>query len=263
MYSLEINFLKDRPGYLKESESKVKQKVDLGNLTPIYIGVGVGVFLPAVAGLAMLFLQLKTGELTQTIGQIEAETKALDTKIGNIQKIKGESKRIQGETTALVTVFDQIRPWSAMLQDLRDRIPARVQIENIKHIPVDLRKISAQKTDAPKNLPGDIEIEGFARTFADVNDFLLSVEQSKFLDGATSKIANAELVDAPKEAFTIPKNNQSGQDKIQPPKVVKYTIKASLSNEPASDLIQELERKGSLGLVTRLRNIQKIGVIAK
>jgi type IV pilus assembly protein PilN len=32
---------------------------------------------------------------------------------------------------------------------------------------------------------------------------------------------------------------------------------------PASDLIQELEKKGTVGLVDRLRNIKKVGVIAQ
>ena len=52
--------------------------------------------------------------------------------MGDIKQKEAEITAIKTETQALVSVFDQIKPWSAMLQVLRDRIPARVRIESIK-----------------------------------------------------------------------------------------------------------------------------------
>jgi type IV pilus assembly protein PilN len=45
------------------------------------------------------------------------------------------------------------------------------------------------------------------------------------------------------------------------PKTVTYTIQTSLKRVPATDLMRELERKGAVGLVTRLRSLQQQQVI--
>ncbi|MDZ7961323.1 MAG: PilN domain-containing protein [Aulosira sp. DedQUE10] len=263
MYSLDINFLKDRPNYQNTATKKVRVKIQLpvGNLTPLYVGVAIGICLPTLAGGAWWLLQAKNAELEQKIAQLDQENKRLDTEIGNINKIKEETNKIKGETQALVTVFDQIRPWSAMLQDLRDRIPARVQIETIKQIPP-LPPSQVQPAGTPAGNPaGGIEINGMARSFNDVNDFLLTLQQSRFLKSSESKIKTAELVNAP----LPPSADGSAKNgvPIPPPQVVKYTIQSSLSDVPASELIRELEQKGTVGLVTRIRSIQKTGVISK
>ncbi|MBN3899649.1 MAG: PilN domain-containing protein [Nostoc sp. NOS(2021)] len=258
MYSLDVNFLKDRPAFQKKPERKggIALNFPAGNLIPVYVGVGLGVGLPVLLGVAWWFLQGKIVELEGTVAQLDQESKRLDTEIGNITKIKAETNGIKGETQALVSVFDQIRPWSAMLQDLRDRTPAAVQIENIKQIP----PVPAVVGQPPNNPAGGLEINGLARSFNDVNDFLLILQQSQFLKSTESRILTATLVDAP-----LPPG--AGQPTtgviIKPPQVVKYTIQSSMSDVPASELIQELEKKGTVGLVTRIRSMQQTGVIPK
>jgi type IV pilus assembly protein PilN len=106
-----------------------------------------------------------------------------------------------------------------------------------------------------------LEISGFAISYSLVNDFSLSLQQSKFLN--ETKIIKAELVDATAITGFIPPKTEKANATIKPPQVVKYTIKAGLSSVPASDLIPELEKKGTVGLVDRLRNIKKVGVIGK
>ena len=269
MYSLDINFLKDRPEYQKQIATKVeKSPIQLGNLIPVYIGVGVGLVFPALIFIGLSILEGKTAEVTQEIAKLEEEGKSLDSKIANISKIKAESAGIRTQNKALVTVFDQIRPWSAMLQDLRDRIPSKVQIETIKQIaaPLPSREVVAatpSKTNTNTNTAGFLEISGFAISYALVNDFALSLGQSKFLNPEETKIITAELVDAPTVTGFLPPKGGKSNEKIKPIQVVKYTIKTGLSSVPASDLIQELEKKGTVGLVDRLRNIKKVGVIAQ
>jgi type IV pilus assembly protein PilN len=266
VYSLDINFLKDRPNYNKQPESKVKTKIDLGNLTPVYLGVGIGLVLPGLVFVVSLVLQDQNNKLAEQISKLEEEGKNLDIQVVNIKKLEQEAKKIQGETKALVTVFDQIRPWSAMLQDLRDRIPNSVQIETIKQLPAPAPAPAANPAPpgAPaNNSAGILEINGYARSYADVNDFLLSLGQSKFLNSGDNRITTAELVDAPAQTMTTQPTKDKPNGKVKLPQVVKYTIKASLNNVPASDLIRELEQKGSVGLVTRLRSIHKTGVISK
>jgi type IV pilus assembly protein PilN len=258
MYSLDVNFLKDRPAYQKKPERKggITLKLPTGNLTPVYLGVGLGIGLPVLLGVTWWLLQGKIVELEGTTAQLDQESKRLDTEIGNLNKIKAETIAVKGETQALVTVFDQIRPWSAMLQDLRDRIPTAVQIETIKQIP----PIAAVEGQPAPNPAGGLEITGLARSFNDVNDFLLSLQQSRFLKSTESRIITATLVDAP---LTPGAEQPPSGVIIKPPQVVKYTIQSSMSDVPASELIRELEKKGTVGLVTRIRSMQQTGVILK
>jgi len=276
MYSLDINFLKDRPLYQNTAIKKpgINLQLPVGNLTPLYVGVAIGICLPTVVGVSWWLLQAKNAELEQKVSQLDQESKRLDTEVANINKIKAETNKIKGETQTLVTVFDQIRPWSAMLQDLRERIPAQVQIENIKQIPPlppnPLQppvNPAVSPAGSPAGSPavnpavnpaGGIEINGLARSFNDVNDFLLTLQQSHFLKSSETKIKTAELVNLPLPISTTKKDVI-----IPPPQVVKYTIQSSLSDVPASELIRELEQKGTVGLVARIRSIQKTGVISK
>ncbi|MEA5575157.1 PilN domain-containing protein [Anabaena sp. UHCC 0451] len=265
MYSLDINFLKDRsPAEI--AEKPPRPPINVEELVPAFLGVGVGLCFPALVFGVLLFLNGQSAGLEQAIQKLEQEGKELDGKIADINKIKAETAGIKDQTQALVTVFDQIRPWSAMLQDFRDRIPANVQVENIKQIPPVLiannNSQPAKKDKPPINPAGLLEINGYARSFADVNDFLLSMGKSKLLNAAESRISTAELMDAPPITGAIPPETKS-EVKIKPPQVVKYTIKVSLSNVPASELMRELEQKGTVGLVDRIRSLQKTGAIAK
>ncbi|MEH2050325.1 PilN domain-containing protein [Nostoc sp.] len=258
MYSLDVNFLKDRPAYQKKPEGKggISLKFPTGDLTLVYVGVGIGVGLPVLLGVGWWLLQGKIVELEGTVAQLDQQSKQLDTEIGNLNKIKAETKSVKEETQALVTVFDQIRPWSAMLQDLRDRIPAAVQIKSIKQIP----PIAVVAGQPPNNPAGGLEITGLARSFNDVNDFLLSLQQSQFLKPTETRIITAGLVNAPlPPSVGQPTNGVI----IKPPQVVEYTIQSSMNDVPASELIRELEKKGTVGLVTRIRSIQQTGVILK
>ena len=259
MYSLDINFLKDRsPAELNENKP-VRPKADITEYTPALLGVGVGLSIPALVFGVLLFLQAQNAGLGQQIAKLEEENKNLDVKLADIKKIKDETTGIKEQTQALVTVFDQIRPWSAMLQDLRDRIPANVQLETIKQMPP---VIKANNTEDDSNNAGGLEITGYARSFADVNDFLLIMGKSKLFNPEKSKISTAELVDAPEITGAVQPETKT-EVKFKPPQVVKYTIKASLSPVPASQLIRDLEQKGTVGLVERIRNLQKTGAIAK
>lgn len=255
MYGLDVNFLKDRKPEPRESGKTRRAPINAGDLTPVYIGVAVGLALPIFVAGGWWFLQAKNTEIGEKNAQLEQQNQQLEAQIGSINKIKEETAKVKGETQALVTVFDQIRPWSAMLQDLRDRIPATVQIENIKQI----APTTAAEGQPPANPAGGVEITGFARTFNDVNDFLLTLQQSRFLKSTEGKITTAELVDAPLPSSPAPVNGVL----IKPPQIVKYTIQSSMSDVPASELTRELEQKGTIGLVSRIRSLQQTGVLSK
>lgn len=255
MYSLDINFLKDRPGSGKDNQNQKKKSVALpvGEMTPIYIGAAVALLLPALLGAALSYMQGQNATIDEKIAALEGEKQVLESKLGDINLKRQEIAAIKTETQALVSVFDQIRPWSAMLQVVRDRIPANVQIENIKQTAAEF----GGEGESTPHRAGGIEISGSARSFSDVNDFLLSLQQSPFFKSSEGKIVFAELVDAP-----IPQGIPEGVT-VRIPPIVKYTIVSKLSDVPASELMRELEQKGTVGLVARIRSLQRTGVIKK
>lgn len=253
MYSLDINFLKDRSSEDNPKPKKRNLTLTAGNMTPIYIGVAVAVFFPALLATVLWYVQSQNASIDEKIVQLEQENEKYESKLGDIKQITQETNLIKSETQALVSVFDQIRPWSAMLQVLRDRIPENVRIENVKQIAPE----NPEEGNSSPNPAGGIEISGTARSFNDVNDFLLSLQQSPFFKSRNGRIVTAELVDAqlppglPEEAI------------IKPDKIVKYTIETNLSDVPASELMRELEKKGTVGLVARIRSLQRTGVFQK
>ena len=268
MYSIDINFLKDRQEQKSDKRSGAgKTSISIGSLTPIYLGAAVGLIFPIGVAAGYLFLQSQNAQLENSVAAIDAELNRLGAQEENIKKIQAETTQVQAEARALATVFNQIRPWSAMLQDLRDRIPKGVQIETVEQTAAAAPQPTPQPTpQSGSNTPpptqptptaGGIKISGIARSFSDVNDFLLTLKQSAFLQPAETKIVTAELVDNPTAVPTY-----SGQAiKIKLPQVVRYTIESSVSNVPASEILRELERKGTFGLVTRIRMLQQRGVI--
>jgi type IV pilus assembly protein PilN len=263
VYSLDINFLKDRaPSPSPSGGTKVKTPASPGDFTPLYIGGAIAAFSLAIVGTGWWILQGQNDQLQQNIAQLEQENQKLEAEIGNINKIRQEITQVKSETQALVTVFDQIRPWSAILQDVRERIPSSVQLDNIKHVALQ-PPAQAASTPPPAGQPqaqpsqaGGIEIAGFARSFTDVNDFLVTLQQSRFLKAKEVRITNAELTEAPAPPGGLPQGAKL-------PKVVKYTIQSSLSDVPASELMRELEQKGTVGLVARIRSLQQTGALQR
>lgn len=295
MYSLDINFLKDRPEYKLDTGAKLsKARLPGSARTPLYLGLGVGLLLPTLVGIGWLILQSQNASLEKQVAQVDAQLNLLGIQEQELKKNQEQTQQINAETQALVTVFNQIKPWSAMLQDIRDRIPTAVQLENIKQIPLAAsvpassatakpaqpaaksvvaqpvtaaKKVAAQPATkpaaqpatlaevAPTNPTSMVEITGVARSFSDVNDFLITLQRSPFLKSTDTKIVKAELINNPIQLENSP------DVQLTLPQVVRYTIQSSLSETQASELLRELERKGTLGLVTRIRTLQQKGII--
>ncbi|MBD1861002.1 MULTISPECIES: PilN domain-containing protein [Trichocoleus] len=259
MYSLDVNFLNDRPEYRPDvGGGPSRPKAAPGSLVPLFLGVATGVFLPAVVLVLWLVLQNKNAELQTRIDQLNVQLGELQRADEKVAAINAQAGQIKAETDALATVFNQIKPWSAMLQDIRDRVPAGVQVSNI------------QQTDAPAATPQSpnpapkVEISGAARSFNDVNDFLLTLQKSPFLKASETQLVGADLRDNPTQIeVRQDRTPQSSTPDVQVklPQVVVYKIQTSLSDVPASELLRELDRKGAVGLVTRIRTLQQKGVI--
>jgi type IV pilus assembly protein PilN len=101
-----------------------------------------------------------------------------------------------------------------------------------------------------------IQIDGVAQSFNEVNGFILTLKKSPFFNPDETQLIDSSLVE---QSVQVTAGNQNTQSVTT--KSVKYTIQTSLKQVPAAELLRELERKGAVGLVTRLKSLQQQQVI--
>jgi type IV pilus assembly protein PilN len=264
MYSLDINFLNDRPEY-RPTEKEPRAKAPPGSMTPLIVGALVGILLPALVGGFWWFTGYRTSQLKKEEVSLDQDLQKLDAKEKEIQGIKAQIAQVNAEKQALVNVFNQIKPWSALLQDISDRVPEDVliaKIEQTEEQPKPATSGAAQpnaQATSPQPSIVKLEISGNAQSFDKVNDFLLTLQKSPFFDKDGTQLVKAELVE---HQLKLPaKTQQSATNvKYELPKWVEYTIETEINDIPADDpqLLKELDRKGAVGLVTRIRTLQTI-----
>ncbi|MEG3970241.1 PilN domain-containing protein [Microcoleus sp. T2B6] len=293
MYSLDINFLNDRPDYKPVAAAKSSAKKSSGGAKdqlPIY---GAVLFAFGINAAVMGAWWLATNEntsLTKKQEAIDQELAKLNTQANTIKAINAETDQVTAEYKALAGVFDQIKPWSAMLQDLSVRTPAGVQIAKIEQIdpspsPVAAAPPPPAATPAASPSPGaspspasptpaaappppvvpqqaaKVQISGIASTFAQVNDFMLLVQRSPFFLNTDTRLLAATLKDNPAQ---VQLRNQSAAGVTELPKlrkVVEYKIETTLSPTGASELLPELRSKQADGLAIRIETLQEKGVL--
>lgn len=264
MYSLDINFLKDR--YLETATRPSAfraRKERIWATEPLIIGAVIGLLLPIATVGFWLFWEIRTAQLNQNIAVIDEELNQLEAQQQRIQQIEGQIEQVNAGTSALASVFNQIKPWSAILQEIRDRTPNGVQISSIQQGETASSSSEADDEEQPEQpLPTtQVTISGIALSYSQVNDFLLTLQQSNFFNGEQTQLQSASSVDYPETELKKPENSESQNLTIELPQVVEYTIQTELSNQSASELLQELERQGAVGVVTRIRTLKEEGVI--
>jgi type IV pilus assembly protein PilN len=265
--------------------------------TPIYIGLGVGAaaILATAGGWLVLDQQAKTLQVKQA--ELDTQLGKLKTQETELAGLNGQIGQVEGESKALAGVFNSVRPWSAILQDFRESIPQGVQIQTIGQIAIVSPPVVAAaakpaalptpkdgsvlaKAITPPADPGTkptttpsptatinttsatnsaldapvtrLKVVGVAQSFNDVNNFILTLKKSAFFNPDDVQLVTANLV---QEGANI--NGST----VVPIKSVKYEIQTSLKQVPAPELLNDLERKGAIGLVTRLKSLQQQQVI--
>lgn len=266
MYSLDVNFLNDRPDIKpdKRRSGRAKPTISPDDRRPLYLGFGALIFFPVLAGTLWGILTLQNGDLERQQADLDTQLGNLEAEKKNLSSIQAEAKQATEEAQALASVFNQIKPWSAMTQDIRDRLPSSVQLAAITQQKVDLAAPTATTSGATAPVSGRIEIKGIANSFNDVNDFLLTLQQSNFLKADQTKVISAELGE--EKTLQLPEfpgmKREMGEFKApRLPRKVSFTIATAINEVPASELIRELDRKGAVGLVTRIEALKERGVI--
>lgn len=270
MYSLDINFLNDRPEYKPDTAKRAGGRVvgtAGGSRRPLWIGLAVGILPVLLAVGSWLFLQNTNSGLRERSTELESQLEELRRQQGELKRLQDQVKQARDEATALATVFNQVRPWSALMQDLQDRIPPNVQVTGVA-------QLSAQRPGAPQPSPSPtsptavppsiLEIVGSAASFDDVNDFLLMVQRSPLVDGKQVRIIEAKRETQVRtlQPLSLQNTQQTAtrEDPPELPRVVNFKIQANLTDLPATELIDVLNAKGAKGLVTRLRALQQKGL---
>ncbi|MEG4491499.1 PilN domain-containing protein [Microcoleus sp. D3_18_C4] len=288
MYSLDINFLNDRPDY-KPVATKSPAKKSSGGVKdqlPIYGAVLFALGINAAVMGAWWWATNENTNLATQQAAIDQELATLNTQANTIKAINAETDQVTAEYKALAGVFDQIKPWSAMLQDLSARTPAGVQIGKIEQIdpspspvaaapppPAATPAASPGASPSPASpapaaapvpvvpqQPAKVQISGIASTFAQVNDFMLLIQRSPFFLNTDTKLIAATLKNNPAQLQVRNQNAAPPElPKLRP--VVEYKIETTLSPTGASELLSELRSKQADGLAIRIETLQEKGVL--
>ncbi|MCX8079340.1 MAG: PilN domain-containing protein [Geminocystis sp.] len=241
MYSIDINFLRDRKAetitttaFKKKSDTTIKEQL------PILIGGGVGLACIALTGGIILILEQQKTATKNAIDQLDAEIQKLTGQSQEVKQIETEIESVNREIGTLVSVFNNIKPWSAILDEISTLTPPGIQLNSIS------------QTEGKK-----LTINGNALSYEQVNDFLLTLKNSPFLNPENTKLTTSSLGNSPNAA------SEASQATDQQQQVVLFTITTEIADRPASQLLAFLERRGAIGLVSRISALQRSGILQK
>ncbi|MBD2327750.1 PilN domain-containing protein [Alkalinema sp. FACHB-956] len=269
MYSLDINFLNDRPDLKPDSASRSRGGLSTGlspdDKRPLYLGTGLMVLCLFGTLGAWGFLNWQNGALQDEQARLDSQLGNLEAKKKELAEAEKKVKAAEDEIQALASVFNQIKPWSAMAQDLRDRMPAGIQLSSITQQQPQGQQAGTAAANSPTS--GVVVIQGIARSFEEVNDFLVVLQQSNFLKGDQTSIVSVERED-PKAlsqiSLPIERKDTGSSQTLDIPKFpgdIKFSIQTAVTEVPTADLVRELDRKGAVGLVSRIESLKNKGVI--
>lgn len=249
MYSLDVNFLRERresqqaPRETEPQEERAPAQTVEGNL-PLIIGAVVAVALPALVGGYWLYTTRQISQVEEEIAELEAQLQQLQSQQQLVTQKREELENAEVNLTALANIFNKIKPLSAILEDVRVRAPDNVQINSL------------QQSESEEGIR--FSVEGVGQSYEAVNHFFLTLQRSPFVVPKTVNLQTASEGSA-----NIQLINESALPNVQfsPRPVINYTISFQLNDQSASELIQVLQEKGALGLVTRINTLEEKGIV--
>lgn len=255
MYGIDINFLNDRKDRPVEAIVPVAQR-SAPSTTKLPLLIGVGVAIAALAGVGGYWMILQSQQKGLMAQQTELDSRLaeLQQKLAQVDTVRQQTQAIDSEITALAGVFERIRPWSAIVRDVQGRTPSRTQISQLAQTAP--AEGEAATAPAPVSAAGGLELSGNACSFDDVNDFMLTLQNSPFLESKSVEITKADLGEI------VPGRCPGDPDTGEPLALVSYTIASDIKSIPATELLDELNRQQeSTGLAARIRALQETGAL--
>ncbi|MFZ9739470.1 MAG: PilN domain-containing protein [Prochlorotrichaceae cyanobacterium] len=267
MYSLDINFLNDRPEFAPEASSSAPTAAvtPTANPLPAILGLLVAIALPAGTFGAKVYLEGERAKLTTERDNLTTELANLNAQLGQVATLEAEEAQINAEIDSLVAVFGKVQPMSALLQEVSNQIPASLRINTL-------------------NVSGTtLELTGTSSSYADLTDFILLLKQSKFLQPEAIKLTSSTpgtsplqveveyLEDLIAAAIQEANPNEPAPEVTPPeerpqvnytlPEVVNYSLTTQLTNPDATEVLDELRSLGAEGIVERIEVLQQRGII--
>ncbi|TVU54945.1 MAG: fimbrial assembly protein [Arthrospira sp. PLM2.Bin9] len=264
MYSLDINFLNDRPDY-KPADRKPQsgQKGKPVDQTPILIGLGVAMGLNALMAGGWFVLNRQNATLSREVDALELQLGEKNVQVQALDRVYAEAKQTNEEADALALVFNEIKPWSALSQEMAEIMQiAGVRITNVRQTEptAEAGAASGEEGQAAARQTAQVTIEGNAGSFGQLNDFMLLVNQSPFFDGSKTRLVSARLHDNPTRLVVADGSSvPGGLPDLQP--IVQFNIETRLSSASASELLPLLKANDAVGLVNRIETLTEQGVI--
>lgn len=268
MYGIDINFLNDRADRPVDAIVPVKKTAaNSASKLPLLAGLGVAIAACAGVGGYWLILQNQQKGLMAESGVLDSQLAELQQKLAQVDTVRQQTQAVESEVQALASVFERIRPWSAIVRDIQGRVPGRTQIARlVQTAPAAAADPAVAGAPAPAapaagasastSAAGGLELGGNACSFNDVNDFLLTLKSSPFLESESVKITEASL------GAEVPGRCPGEVENGAPLALVTYTITGDIKSIPATALLDELNRQQeSTGLAARIRALQATGAI--
>ncbi len=221
MYSIDINFLKDRE---VPEQGIVRQSVEIADSQFMIYGGVVAFISLAIAGGYYFYVDSNLQQLLQTKAQLEGQKSQLEGELKEVQSKQAELAQIRGRTEQLLTLFVGQLPTYAILNDLRRRTPDTIQINNL-----------AENARA-------IQMDGSAKDYQALNDYLLLLKSSPFLDASKTVLTSATLG-------------------TEANATVKFSITTAVTDKRADALLKELKEAEATGLLIRLSKLKREGII--
>jgi type IV pilus assembly protein PilN len=226
MYNLDINFLKDREPIAQE----------VGGAAPIadtqfLIGGGViSLVALAIVGGVYFFLQSQVDSLTKELGTLTATESNRDTELKRLAGTEAEFNALEARTKLLTNLIVKDIPVSVILQDIRVKTPASVQVFTVAQTGI------------------NITITGQSTGFDEANDFVLILQKSPYLNPNTTKLVSARQKPPVKDV------------KLN---LVDFQITTSLTDKTTDRLVADLDKSEAQGAVTRVKLLQEKGVVTQ
>ncbi|MGD1807497.1 PilN domain-containing protein [Dapis sp. BLCC M126] len=266
MYGLDINFLNDRPEYKKDIPKPASSGPSLEDPRPILIGAAAAVAVNGLVAGGWLYLNQVNTKLQADLDKLNGELSKLNAQVKDLEAIKEKTKTFKAEAKALATVFDQIKPWSALLGEFGSLVPSGVIITSIeqkeaKVAPQPAPKKGEKEPPPPPPKPtATLSFAGTSDSYGQINDFLLLLQSSPFFQGEKTKLISAAKKPNPTRLELQESNSTLAPEIPELPPIVEYKIETNLSPLGASELLPQLKSKGAIGLVDRIETLTEKGV---
>lgn len=264
MYSLDINFLNDRPDYKPPEPSKAVGASSGANLAAARLPFLIGGMAVGVAAIGSVMgwwwiTNSKNAKLQAELTKLQGENGLLEAEVKKVDNLEAKTQQYETQTQFFASIFDtSVKPISSLLAEMSDILPPGVQISSINQTLAQAEGDDVQAKTPWGVIKQNIQITGLAPSFAEVNDFVLMLKQSPFFQENDTQLIQAELVDIPIQVEWRGRGDEP-EDLI--PKVVEYTISTSATNVLASEMLGDLQRTKAEGLLTRMARLQQLGVI--